>query len=358
MAVVLRPDEFPARAIADGVSAVLRDFRFLEDAQLTADEIVTMVDPSEVAGIVYGRTRRAATSRGDHGRERAVPARVADSASMPMSGSLTLVLIAAALGMVIGLLGGGGGILAVPLLIAAGQSYLVASSQSLVIVGAGAAAALVPHHRARRVEWPIGLTFGVLGAAGAAVGALLAPALSPDLLLGGLIILLFAGAVAMFRATLRERPPSDEATADNERLAEATAVPAVRESAVGSAGGAGRLRLVGLASSVGLVTGLLGVGAGFVVVPALVSAVKLPIKKATATALVVIVINSVVAATVRHGSQASLAVTAGMAVASATFAVVGALASRRVPAWILSAAFGSLMVIVAVYTVVHSLTSR
>jgi uncharacterized membrane protein YfcA len=102
------------------------------------------------------------------------------------------------------------------------------------------------------------------------------------------------------------------------------------------------------------VTGLLGVGAGFVVVPALVGAMKLPIKKATATALVVIVINSAVAAVVRHGSQGTLGVTVGLAVSSATFAVVGALVSRRVPAWALSVAFAVLMLLVAAYTVVHT----
>ena len=99
-----------------------------------------------------------------------------------------------------------------------------------------------------------------------------------------------------------------------------------------------------------------GVGAGFVVVPALVAAMKLPIKKATATALVVIVINSAVAAVVRHDSLGSFDVAAGLAVAAATFAVGGALLSRRIPGWILSGAFGSLMVLVAVYTVARSVT--
>jgi UDP:flavonoid glycosyltransferase YjiC (YdhE family) len=57
MAVVLRPDEFSARAIAEAVSAVLREPRFLDAAQLTADEIVTMADPSEVASIVRAYRR-------------------------------------------------------------------------------------------------------------------------------------------------------------------------------------------------------------------------------------------------------------------------------------------------------------
>jgi len=57
MAVVLRPDEFSARTIAEAVSAVLHDARFLEAARLTADEIVTMADSTEVAGIVRAYRR-------------------------------------------------------------------------------------------------------------------------------------------------------------------------------------------------------------------------------------------------------------------------------------------------------------
>jgi uncharacterized membrane protein YfcA len=47
-------------------------------------------------------------------------------------------------------------------------------------------------------------------------------------------------------------------------------------------------------------------------------------------------------------------VTVSLAVASATFAVVGALISRRVPGWALSTAFAGLMILVAIYTVVHT----
>jgi len=270
--------------------------------------------------------------------------------------SLVLVAIGAALGLVIGLLGGGGGILAVPLLIAAGQSFLVASSQSLVIVGAGAAAALVPHHRARRVDWRVGLAFGALGAVGAVVGARLAPHLDPAILIGGLTVLLIGGAVTLLRSELGEHPRAETHALERLEMAGGAVAPCVGvEGDPSSAGRPGsRLRIVALASSVGLVTGLLGVGAGFVVVPALVSAMKLPIKKATATALVVIVINSAVAATVRHGSQGGVAVTLDLAVASAIFAVIGALVSRRLPGWLLSVAFAVLMLLVAVYTVVHS----
>ncbi len=272
-----------------------------------------------------------------------------------MTDPLVLVAIGAALGLIIGLLGGGGGILAVPLLVAAGQPFLVASSQSLVIVGAGAAAALVPHHRAKRVDWKVGLTFGALGAVGAVVGARLAQYINPTILLGGLTLLLIGGAVTMLRSALGEHSRAETNAMHRLEMAGGATVPgSVQEVGAGTSTGSSRLRVVGLASSVGLVTGLLGVGAGFVVVPALVSAMKLPIKKATATALVVIVMNSAVAAAVRHGSQGSVGVTVGLAAASATFAVIGALVSRRVPGWALSAAFAGLMILVAIYTVIHT----
>jgi len=273
-----------------------------------------------------------------------------------MTDPLVLVAIGAALGLIIGLLGGGGGILAVPLLVAAGQPFLVASSQSLVIVGAGAAAALVPHQRARRVDWKVGLTFGALGAAGAVVGARLAQYINPTILLAGLTVLLVGGAVTMLRSALGEQTRAEANAVARVEMAGGAVAPSLGDpsdlATPGSVGG--RVRIVALASSVGLVTGLLGVGAGFVVVPALVSAMKLPIKKATATALVVIVMNSAVAAAVRHGSQGSLGITVGLAVASATFAVIGALVSRRVPGWLLSAAFAGLMILVAIYTVIHT----
>jgi uncharacterized membrane protein YfcA len=276
-----------------------------------------------------------------------------------VSDPLLLLAVGAALGFVIGMLGGGGGILAVPLLIAVGQPFLEASTLSLVIVGAGAIAALVPHHRARRVDWHVGLVFGALGAVGAVIGARLAAVLSPTILLAGLAVLLVGGALTMLRAATGEHSRAVANAAERRGSPEDTSAPDVEATSGTSSALAStsKLRVTGLATSVGLVTGLLGVGAGFVVVPALVSAMKLPIKKATATALVVILINSAVALAVRHASLGSVRVAAGLAAASAVFAVVGALVSRRVPGWQLSAAFGVLMLLVAAYTIVKALIS-
>ena len=110
-----------------------------------------------------------------------------------------------------------------------------------------------------------------------------------------------------------------------------------------------------LATAVGLVTGFFGVGAGFVVVPALVSAMRLPVKRATATALVVIVINSATALVVRHGDLGPPAHTTVLVAATALFAVLGAVVSHRIPGWLLSTAFGTLMLAVAVFTATRAL---
>jgi uncharacterized membrane protein YfcA len=277
---------------------------------------------------------------------------------------VVLAAVGAVLGLIIGMLGGGGGIIAVPLLVAAGEPVLSASTMSLVIVGIGAAAALVPHSRAGRVDWPVGLTFGALGAVGAVVGARIAGAIPPGILLGGLAVLLAVGAFTMLRAGRVARRESREpehlrAEHDGEIdkvLLDAPHVHSPADQLVAAVRRTATPRTIALATGVGLVTGVFGVGAGFVVVPALVAAMRVPIKKATATALVVIVINSCVAFAARAGNLRDVHATLVLAAVTAVFAVVGALVSRRVPAWALSTAFGSLMVLVAVFTIGKAVT--
>ena len=276
-----------------------------------------------------------------------------------MSDPLVLIAVGAALGLVLGMLGGGGGILAVPALVALGEPVLVASTMSLVIVGTGAAAALVPHHRAGRIDWNVGLTFGALGSVGAVLGARAAQAASAAVLLGGLTVMLLVGAYAMLRAARTARRAAITPQPALVVMAGGAAAPSLTLGRAAQAepvqGRTSRRRILTLATGVGLVTGFFGVGAGFVVVPALVSSMRVPIKRATATALVVIVINSAVALVVRHGNLGPPARTAALAGATAVFAVVGALVSHRIPGWLLSAVFGALMVAVAMFTVTRAI---
>ena len=262
--------------------------------------------------------------------------------------NLALVLaVGALLGLVMGLLGGGGGILAVPLLVALGVTIREASTASLVVVGFGALAGLIPHHFARRVDWRLGITFGVLGAGGAIVGAKLGVTVNPTLVAAGFPVLLLLASLAMFRSARTNyamaQQPSDIASSE---ASDETTPARIKSWPI----------TIGLATGVGLVTGFFGVGGGFIVVPALVAAMRIPVRRATATGLVVIAINSAVALSVRHSVSPPWSLTLTMAGATAVFTIVGALLSRRIPGWILSAGFGALTLLVAIYSFARVVT--
>lgn len=183
---------------------------------------------------------------------------------------LTTVTIALALlvGVTLGLLGGGGSILMVPLLVyVAGMDVKEAIAASLVAVGVTAAVSVVGHARAGRVRWRTGLLFGLAGMAGAFGGGLIGGHLPGQLLLAAFALMMVATAVAMLRG--RRTPDSTKAHSE---------LPV------------GRVLLDGVI--VGLVTGLVGAGGGFLVVPALALLGGLPMGVAVGTSLLVIAMKS------------------------------------------------------------------
>lgn len=242
---------------------------------------------------------------------------------------LPVLLVGSALGLVLGVLGGGGGILAVPLLVRVfGQDLDAATTASLVVVAIGAIAGLVPHARAGRVDWRTGLLFGALGSVGAVAGARGALWADDRVQAAGFVVLLVVAGVSMVRPP--RGGPDPEA---------------------GDAGGLGRpspVRVVVAATVVGLVTGFFGVGGGFVAVPALVLGVGMPVRKATATGLLVIVVNSAVALVARGTAYLATDLVVPLGLVTAAAAAVGAVLSARVPSVALRQAFGVLVLLVAV----------
>jgi hypothetical protein len=110
------------------------------------------------------------------------------------------------------------------------------------------------------------------------------------------------------------------------------------------------LLVAALGAAVGGVTGLLGVGGGFLIVPALVSLHGLPMKQAIGTSLVVIALNCAVSFAARAGtatlSFATVAVFSALAVAGA---VVGHRVAQKLPARRLRQVFAAVVVTVALY---------
>ena len=245
---------------------------------------------------------------------------------------LEFALIGIALGLSLGLFGGGGGILAIPLLVAAGVPTDEAGTTSLVVVGIGAMGGLIPHARAGRIAWKEGVLFSALGAAGAIAGSRLALVTDDRFQLWGFALVLVVAGALMLRKALRTGDGGQAAA--RERRAWWLVVVA--------------------ALMVGLFTGFFGVGGGFLVVPALALVMGMSMYQATATALLVITLNSAVAFIPRAGE--ALDVTATVVVAAFVL-ISSALAARWSNRWSergLGIGFASLVLAMSVLTLAQA----
>ena len=177
--------------------------------------------------------------------------------------------LAAVIGLSLGLMGGGGSILTVPVFVyVIGFPAKQAIAMSLPVVGATSLVGALGHWRAGNVRLATAFGFGVVAMIGSFLGARLAVFLPGAVQLMMLAVVMLAAAASM----LRRKRVSTEATD-----AEAP-VPV------------GKLALVGLA--VGVLTGIIGIGGGFLIVPALVVLGRVPMKQAVGTSLLVIAMNS------------------------------------------------------------------
>ncbi len=248
-----------------------------------------------------------------------------------MPNAAVLLLLGLIVGMVLGLLGGGGGVVAVPLLVAAGLALPEAQGASLLVVLLGSLTALVLHHRAGQVDWRLGLTFGGLGTLGSLAGARLSLGLPVRGQLAGFALLLILAAAAMVRRSSGAVP--DETPAANHTWP----------------------RVIALATGVGLTTGFFGVGGGFIAVPAMTAALKIPVKRAGATALVVIAINTTVALFARIDHLPTARTMAYLAITAMAGSVIGAVGARRVSAGALKRGFALLCLVAAIYSLAKAL---
>ncbi len=217
---------------------------------------------------------------------------------------MTLVLattFGVAIGLLLGLVGGGGSILAVPVLI-----YLLdepvkdATTASLLIVAVSAGVAAVSHGRRGRVDTRMAGAFVVMSAAGSIVGTALNRGSRPTAIVVVLAAVMLIAAAAMLRA------PAPQ--------------PAARTPAGPSPIVWGRLAPAALA--VGVLTGYVGVGGGFLIVPVLTMLLGLELSRAIGTSLVIIAVTSTVGLVAHLGTGA---INWGIAIPFTAAAVIGSL---------------------------------
>ena len=175
---------------------------------------------------------------------------------------------AIAIGLSLGLTGAGGSILTLPVLVyLAGLPPDEAVGVSLFVVGAAALVGAIQRWRSGDVHVRAALMFGGAGMLGAAVGARFTSLVPGQVLMGLFAVLMILIAIRMFFGKEGETPP----------------LPECKPTRCLLAGG-----------GTGLLTGFIGVGGGFMLVPAMMRFAKLPLPMAAGTSLAVIAANSLV----------------------------------------------------------------
>ncbi len=246
------------------------------------------------------------------------------------------------IGMAVGLLGGGGSILTTPMLV-----YVMdfdpkqAIAASLFVVAVTSAFGLIQHARAGRVRWRTGLIFGAAGMVGAFTGGQIGARLPGALLLAAFAVMMGATAIAMIRG---------------------------RKKVEGKAhAGLPLFRILLDGFIVGLVTGIVGAGGGFLVVPALVLLGGLPMQAAVGTSLLVVMMKSsagFVGYAVSFGGPSGLVamnpeteinwtVTLLVTVFAVIGAVIGAVISGRVHPDRLRKGFGWFVLVMAFFILIQ-----
>ena len=229
--------------------------------------------------------------------------------------------LAVAIGVSLGLLGGGGAILTVPVLVyVLGYAAKPAIAMSLVVVGITSLIGASLHWRLGNVRVGMAITFGLFAMIGAFAGAKLSTLLSGGAQLVLLALIMTAAAVSMLRKARR----------DAERI------------------GSWRPSLfVPVALGVGVLTGLVGIGGGFLVVPALVLLARVPMRQAVGTSLLVIAMNTAAGFSGYLGTvHLDWTVLAGFTALAVAGALVGTALSTRVPQAALKRGFAVLLLVV------------
>lgn len=234
-------------------------------------------------------------------------------------------LLGATVGATLGLIGAGGAILAVPGLVAIlGLSATAATTSSTIIVGSAALAGALRRRNTGTVDVKIGLTFSAIGIFGNFLGTLLLRVIPENLIMAIFALLMFGAGYAM---CCRENPE-----------------PAPEKP---------KWHLVVIAATlVGILTGLLGIGGGFLIVPALILFLRVPTKVAAGTSLVAITANSFIAFILRYEFWDQIPVTevAVFTVSAISASLILTPIAGKLNAKLLQKIFSAVIVLVAIYT--------
>jgi len=249
-------------------------------------------------------------------------------------------LLAVLIGVSLGLIGGGGSILAAPVLIyVMGVPSKSALAMTLVIVGVASLIGVLPHWRNGNVNLRTAALFAPPAMVGAYFGARVASldAVLPILQLGVFAAMMVFASVMMIRKGSKKQQKID-LMADEHHGSQWWAI---------AAEGLG----------VGMLTGFVGIGGGFLVIPALVLLGGMPMKEAIGTSLIILALKSVTGfagyvgnVPIEWGLLISFTIAAGIGI------ILGAYINRFIEAKYLEKGFGYFVLAVAVFIIIREFT--
>jgi uncharacterized membrane protein YfcA len=254
---------------------------------------------------------------------------------------LVAIVLGVGIGVSVGMLGGGGSVLAVPVLVyLLDQSVPAATTSSLVVVTAGALAGGFSHARAGRVCWRHAGSFTAAALPGVVAGTLAGEAVSDSLLLVAFALIMLAAAAATWRKA--EDQVDDQADGTWERGGSCPPLRLPRDLVAGVA--------------IGFLTGFLGVGGGFLVVPTLAIALAFTMRTAVGTSLAIITATSLLGLVIHllAGRSVDLDITTAMTVGCVAGALAGGATATHLPQRLIGRGFAILVTVVAVYLLISA----
>lgn len=260
------------------------------------------------------------------------------------------VLVGVLIGILSGLLGIGGGTIMVPVFrLAFGLSPLVSTATSLFTIIPTSISGAVSHLRGKTCVAALGVAMGVGGALTSPVGVWLASVSPAWLVMLAAALIIGYSAVNMLIKAAKAPAGKGSAPARAAAEGESHAAPAPSVPPVPQLSRKQLLIGVAIGLGAGLMSGYVGVGGGFIMVPLMLSLIRIPMKLASGTSLIAILILAI-PGTIENGIAGNIDYLVGLSVAVGSIpgAILGARLVKRVPERVLRFIFGGFLIVAAI----------
>ena len=271
-----------------------------------------------------------------------------------MEATLIMAAVSIVAGLVVGvfsgMLGIGGGTILVPIFrLAYGLDAIAATATSLFTIIPTSVAGAITHIRNKTCVPAVGVAAGLGGACTSSLGVYLASVSPAWAIMAAAAAVICYSAFTMLKKAIALKPTSDQGKGEAAKKAGGD-IPAVEITLPLIAKAAG----IGLCA--GVISGYVGVGGGFIMMPLFLSVLNLPMKRSSGTSLIAVILLAI-PATIMQFTMGNVDVMVGLAIVAGSIpgAMLGARLQQHVPERLLRFIFAGFLVVAAVLLIVREL---